>query len=1269
MATFANTFNPQDINQEVDEFGRPIDVVQDSVDALGTVPEPDATVEPNERPYTPFRMTITGDEEGVEGSGGDALSLGNPSDVDDLLSQYSTLDEVGEGDRSVDSLLAEYATSATVDKETDVDSLLREYGGLAVSDTDFVEAPFDKYEEGGLTKELALKDTEVMDLMKQGLEFRFGSRGAIRGAAVYALGGAGGGYTDKMEDEDVFEMWQNWMRSFAGGQTTTVANELAFTTTLDDEQKGLLGAQYLMFDKNPNIFSAKASWSETFDGMRDYATAAIWDPMTLVSFGVGKALGAGGTKVAASAIRQAAVVSYRESLKKGVGHVAARAAARSTASSQFVKTGAVDLAKYSAVDFVANISSDILYQNQLIDTGAQEEYSSLQTGVAALATIMLPAIVGSSKAFAVYSNSKNAPAGLRSAVDVTDTFKGLTKEVIDERLQARIDWTKFDNEFSETAQDIAENSGEYIKWGDAKLQAAELLGDDMSLSPVENNFMRSFLYGPADGSKKGFVQAMSDSGLVYVPRGEDDKITNFIGDAISWVPPETMDKFIKGFNDEFGEIPGLTKLEGTTSSEQVSAFWKLRQSNAGDRLRDSSYAQYILRNNLEGATTSSSVIKALSRSKDTETPKEIGKYVLSLYKSLLTSHFGTTGLNLKGWSSTVGLNTMSDFVQGSLEIATAPLVGRGFSGDAYDQAVRRGRGSVTGAMRRGVLFLQPEDTIEKALAYMTYRPDVLSKLSKDLGGDSGARAGSETLDVFGIPDNKLTRGLEGTRNTFQTLTGVKLQDELTKMLSWQSNLELMIRREYGKGYNEFMEDPALGFIEMNSPKYRNKVEASALDRTLRETYSLEWSTKKGSGLALSAARGIEKVSSNAVAGYSIPFGKFFNTSIAMMSDYAFINAARAAARPMLGKKSDLASEDLAQLISKTAVGATVVWHYSDKKLENLAEGLSWNQERNDDGSISDETYNFPMSVFHLTGMMVAHYRKDGEVPMDLAEELVDLVAGSTFKGSADAVEVASNLGLALGQLDSKEVKRVAVDSILNTAGRIFSGFTRTFEPLNLGSKAIKGDFSVPDRNTSGDSWTDWSLTKKSTRYIDEFFSVLGAGSEASPRAASPTEPEGQVPNVGNIFLGARGTSGNSLSETLLASVGRPSWKVFRWGGDADVKNFMNNRVSNIFEEQSAMMLGENPNFFDLPLATREYRVDQVISRSRELTIDYLESNGGDLSYLKRLDAVNKKDLSGAMEFLGVEGNPKDLLDLDNGVEKLGMLLDWAENFDEYAIRD
>ena len=1126
-------------------------------------------------------------------------------------------------------------------------------------------SPFDKYDKGGLTKDKAVDDKDVMDLMREGLELRFGSRGAIRSAATFLLGGSNGGYTNKMEDEEVYEMWQNWQRSFAGGQTVTVANEVAFNTTLDDEDKATLGAQYLMFDKNPNIFSAEVSWGETFDGMRDYVKAAIWDPLTVVSFGVGKAWTTGGSKAASLSLKKVATNAFKEQIKKGVGKAEAKKVAQGEVrkvSLASIKTGTASLAKISAVDFIGNVGSDVLYQNQLIDTGAQEEYSATQTGIAALSTIMLPAIVSASRGFAVFARSDAAPEGFRAAVDISEEFKGLTKDVINTKVKERINWTDVNKGFKDTLDNFKDNKESFQKWGDAKKDAASGFGDDLDLNPNEKIFVRSFLFGDADGNTKGFVQTMQDAGLVLVQRDKDDNVTNFIGDVIGWLDDDIVSDFVTTFTKEFGDVPAISKIK---KSKDLANFWKTRQSEVGARLWDSKQSKVLLTNGLSKDSTAGDFLKAMSNTGNPEVPdKEVGKYVLSLYKSLLTSHPGTTGANIKGWAGTSAANTSSDFIQGALEIGMAPIKGAVGGKEAYDLAVQRGAGSILGAMRRGVSFAMPEDTIEKTLSYMEFRPDVLGQLSKDLGGDSGASAGVETLKTFNLdPNSKLNLGLESTRNFIQSVMGVKLQDEMTKMLSFHSSLETYIRREYGMGYNAFMEDPKLGFVEMSSPRFK-KVEQAAVDRTLRETYSKVWTSKPGSNLALSAARFIETVSADKAGGYLIPFGKFFNTSMAMMGDYSGVNAVRVLGGKAIGlrKSSNLESEEGTQLIARAIVGITGVALMSEEKMDNLKEGLRWAQKREDDGSISDKTYDFPESMLHLTGQMLAHWRKDGEVPSDLAQEFIDVTVGQTFRSSSDATSIVASLGQALAEGNMSAAYSQSLEVALGSIGRISSGATRSLEPLNVAIKFAKGNFEEVDRNTSGDAWQDWTFTKKATRYVDEFFDTLGGGPKDSPRAASPTSPGGVKPDVGKVMLGVRGTPGNSLSESMLNSVGVPSWKAFRWGGDADLKNYMNSNVSFIFEEETAKMLERYPDFYELPIARREKYADEVIAISRDRVKTIMRIQGGPMLLLDRLEKVNKDDLKRTQKLFQYEGNPKDMLDQEDGEAKLNQLLDFAEDY-------
>jgi hypothetical protein len=1247
MASWRDNYAPVDVTDKRDNLGRPVDVISDQAEVLldrSFAPSPVAApTTPQAEPAAPatpsWRDSYT------------PAAQEAPAATGTWRDAYSPVS----------------SASAAVRPELPTGEPAT---GLAAF------AFLDEFKKGTLTKEKSMADPRVINAMKTGLDFRFGDRGLASNLATGLAGGAIGGYTKDMSNEDIFEQWQNWMRSFAGGQTVTTANEIAFLSTLDDEEKSLLGAQYEMFDKNPNIFSAETGWGEMFDGIKDYASAAVWDPLTLVSLGVGKALGAGATKTAGLAVRSAAQTAFRSALKKGMSREAAVAASQSASKAAFVRVGLVDASKYAAVDFVANVSTDIAYQSAMMDTGVQDEYQLSQTVMAGMATMLLPAIVGGSRTFSAWSNSANAPAPFKAAVGVHNLFKGLGKEDILAAQKARVNFPQVESEMGNLLKNFGENSAEYTDWSKVAGDARASLGGSLDATDNEKLFMRSFLFGsPKEkGGAKGFVNVMSDAGLVFVER-EDTNITNFIGDAINFLPADStiVADFVKTFQREFGSIS--KNVDNLKTPKELSEFWKGRQSAVGSRLWDSKQSSVLISRGITDKSTNSALADAMNReiSEKTKKTREAGKYTLSLYKSLLTSHISTTMLNVKGWAATSAAGTVSDVIQGTLELMTAPAIRVLKGEDAYSEAIKAGRGSISGALRRGVNFLQPGDTIEKALEYMKYSPQTFKALSRDLGGDSGAAAGVDTLKRLGMdPKDKVNLGLESTRNLFQALSGQKLQDETTKMLSFMSNVDLMIRREYGMDYNSFMTDPKLGFVEMHSPRYRNIVEANALDRTQREVYSKDWTSKKGSSLALNAARYMEGISANEVGGYVIPFGKFFNNSMAMMSDYSGVNAVRIlGGKYLLGKKSTtLAAEETSQLLAKATVGITAAYMMSDQKMSNLAEGLKWNQQREDDGSITDKTYEFPESMLHLVGQLIAHYRKDEQIPPELAAEAVDFTIGQTFRGASDAVQVMDNLAKAIASGDLGSSGKQALNIAFGSLARIASGATRPLDMPNQAIKLATGDWVEPDRNTNGDSWTDFSLTKKATRYFDEFFEAVGLGADGSPNAAKPTSPYQQAPDAGRV-VGTRTTPGNSKAEQLMNSVGIPSWQAFRWGNDPEVKNHMNALVGPVFEAEAAQIFREHPDFFDLPLYNRQVLVEGVLKRSREQTQSWMESEGGDFSYRDRLAKVNKNDLKLTLDryYPQVKGNPLKLLKEENGLETLISVIGFAENYQALGMAD
>ena len=1285
MAGLDDTFDPvnvaQDRLKEKEEEEKRKRLLEElgklpSVAIPSTTPSPEPTAEPEEAAPV--------DEEDEELMR--MLEELPPAEVEDtpedeelmrMLEELPPSEVVGQ-DEDLSGMLADLPSAEGAEGGSIVDDFKVSVKGVQYSGIQAVDSVLQRFDKGTLTKEKAIDDPQVMEMIRLGLEFRFGDRNILRRMSGKVASGINTSYTEDMSDEESYEMWQNWQRSFHGGQTSTLASETIFNAGLEDEDKAFLGAQYLLFDKHPDIFDSEVSYPEMFDGIYDYTKAALYDATTVMSFGVGRAFSVGGAKAAAMGIREVAEAALISQLKKGVTQEVAEQAAKAASRRAALSIGAREIAAYSAVDFVSNVTSDILIQNQLIDTGAQEEYSALQTGIAAIATMAIPAVMGASAGYRAFANSDVAPAFLRPAVDVSEKFSGVTKEVINDQMYARIDWEMVKGQFKETIEDFSKNRGLYKTWSESLDEAKDMFGSGIAMSDSEKIFMRGFMFGPTDGSRNGFVQTMQDAGLVFLQRDADDNITNFIGDAMSWLQKKEVSGYIKAFTKEFDDFEikpfkvgtrEIKKVSDIKTGKELAEFWRVRQSEVGARLWDSSEIKRRLSRGVrhtgpagEGEATATDLIDAMLSDVGKKIPeKQVGAYIGSMWKSMLTATLATTGANLRGWSAYTALNTVSDLVAGALNMGVYGIQKAVGADDAAKVTLQAGQASILGSLRRGVGFLGASDTIESASGFLKLNPKVQRALSRDLGGDSGVEAGVETLKLFGLnPDSKILKMSEGFRNFLQTISGIKLQDEVTKQLNFMTHLEQYTRQFYGKSYNDFMEDPMLGFIEMQSTKFHDTVVKNALDRTLRETGSLAWAGKEGSTYALQAARGIEAISRNSAGGYIVPFGKFFNTATAMLGDYSGINLVRYTVHKGIkgpAGPTGLAQEELTTLTSKAMVGWAGVILLSEDKMENVEKGLSANMVQRGDGSVRDVSMDFPENVMHYLAQAVAHYRKDGRVPAGLKTEIGDLILGNTARSGANTFK------LILDTLSGDVTPRELLNEGINSTIKIGAGFTRPLDPVNSLIKMVEQDFDEPDRNTSGDKWVDWSLTKKATRYTDQFFELLGIGpTEDTPNASMGIQTYGSSSVEPSLALGARRGGSLPPSRRVLNSVGKADWATFKWGGDPELKNWMNTRMENIFAAHTNILLEDKPNFFELPLLTRETLVDSMVEESRKTLKDYFEAVGPpEMKYRSRLDKVNKVHLGEAMRSMGLEGNALDLLEEEGGLEMLDIVLHLAED--------
>ena len=397
----------------------------------------------------------------------------------------------------------EHKTLSLESSQGNIDTVKNE-GSINYFDLDNI------YEEYGrdLTKEDIINDERLMDIVRTSLEGRYAPGGLLTKGKRVAVGLAGGDFGGlsgrdyrNMDAEKAFEIWQNYQRSFSGGQTVTTANEIAYTMGASDDIKMKLGSGYKLFDMMGNAFTGDGSWAEMGDAMWDYTKAAVYDPSTLLSFGLGKIFGFGATKTAGLAARTLMIKSYQDQIKKGV----TKATAMKTIG-QAVKKAL----PFALADSVIGAGTDVAYQMQLMDVGVQEEFSKAQTALTAAGSmIVIPTLVAGGATFKELRKSKlkNTVFGYEEfdknllKMSVDDAEKLLKKRVKKETIKKYIDrnWGLSQKE-----------SRDFLTWHEIKEEASKnikIRGEDLFEDETQQAFFRYFWLGDPEKGTQGFYEA------------------------------------------------------------------------------------------------------------------------------------------------------------------------------------------------------------------------------------------------------------------------------------------------------------------------------------------------------------------------------------------------------------------------------------------------------------------------------------------------------------------------------------------------------------------------------------------------------------------------------------------------------------------------------------------------------------------------------------------------------------------------------------------
>ena len=1185
--------------------------------------------------------------------------------------------------------------------------------------TNFVDLDkiFDEYEDGAVIKEDILKDDRLMEVVYQNLEARnrpstlvSGAYKGLSGLAGAESGGSMFGPRDyrKMDKEDVFEMWQNYQRSFAGGQTVTTANEVVYGMGADELTQSKLGAGYYLFDSMDNAFTGRGSTSEMFDAIGDYTKAGLYDPATFLSFGLGKALSFGATKASSVAARSLLIKGYQNYIKQGMTKTAARRA---------VGNIAAKAAPVTAADALIQVGVDIGYQNQLIETGVQNKYSVTQTAMAMGGAAFIPA---------VYAGT-TAVKELRKSKILKNTFVGyakLDKDILNlglteakKKLAAIVDKDSININVKRNFKlQEKRNAKQFANWEAIKKEAIEGVaerGEEFTDTKPITLFMRRFMLGEPDTGKVGFRQSLVDSGwVVHESMLENNTRTGIYAEAVTdYLTDEVAKEAIEAFEKSTGKKLGIGYTAQAISQNFARGAHAAGQTNwIGSQLARLDNAglktEEALLDMASGRGTGP-VVKKKKKGKfrslgilggKAEDEADVNRFGLSVYKRLLTSHLSTTGANLKGFGLLTSLNTASDFATAAINMTQSGFYKA--RGNAAQSEIYKNRawGSALGAARRGISVLSPELEYEYALRVLEASPESRKKLFRDVAGDGGVQDGLANANLD--PNNKLYKGADAVTKGAQTLTLVKMQDELTKTWAFGNNVNQQIMREYGVSPEVFFAR-ADAAIEMAKPKFKVDVLEKATFRTLRETASVNWSTlDRQSGNAMrSAAKGIEFVTNKTGLGYLVPFGSFLNTTLASMGDLVGVNAIRSISKTAFGIEVDYATQEGAELLGKTIAGWTVIagsTYAAGGAIDKIKEGLSWNQDRIGegvvgtalgtvgDGTIEDKTYDWPESTIRLISHIIGHASgpegnmnpfkwKYSEVPDDLKYTLAMQLGGQSVRDLKDFErslwEYGTNLSKAFDGDKSAGQKALALSEALVTppAMRIVQGLTRPVDPINFTYGLVSGANMTPDLKQGPENYA------KGLRYVNNLFDgILGDSAPSGlEKKATPTRGFDQIIDPGKQLLGVRGDRENNYIESMLNSAGMSDWRTISFDGPPRVKNYMNAVATSYLNQAALKYLKRNPNFFKLPQAEKERVIQTVVKETTERVTSRMKTGRlpKTLEMVRVLSNRNDSKIKDIMDWMGIEGDVEDLIGTEDALSTLKKIQFYYDKYDRIFFGD
>ena len=1032
------------------------------------------------------------------------------------------------------------------------------------------------------------------------------------------------------DKQEVVDAWINYNRKFSIGQSVTVLGETAYLYKADDETRVVANNSYKLFDNMRGAFSEGTSTGQKLDAVGDYARGLIVDPINIIGAGVGKLISGGATRAAAQATKKGVEVATNRYLKE-IGKEGVKRAALSATEKEAIgvlrrkvlrkamrgdamdeiEEGAVDTAlkkerrtfgvAAAAADTAAALTVEGFYQSSLMKVDFQKEQDELAYGLTAvgglLGGVLAFSVAGMAKggapkdlALPAFERIKSAEAARRK-LDMAPVIAG--------NKTASNNLRKDGAERKAFIDSLGSTIDKTKAWV-SKVKAGEVASRGTETGNISADTLGFFLTGDEASGAKGLTQILREAGfnLQY----EDDAfmhhtdfITSIVKDLDGDLKNKVKDLFditLKAEHPMFSNAKDLNEgmdILARQASEAGKTLYQLSKSTASIK----EAAKRRKKAGLDGPPTGQDILEA---ELDPQSPVFVeglqervqggfSKMQQNLIRMLVT-HPGTTALNVVGWSNASLMQSGADMVRGALYGGASIgnlLVGRIGSATEY---AKKAKLMLSLQKQKLDNLVDPFATQEEVLDFLAYNPKAGKELFRYMSGgiDSNDVMKELKLDFSDMDKPGMS---EKVMSGMQSLYGVKAQDILTKTQEFMYNIDKQIRLKHGVSYADFMSKTDatgnLKFMDSMSGSDFFELQTVAVDDSLRNVFSKSYG-KDAKGPLGFMAKTIEEARRIPILGAMIPFGQFFNNTMGFMFDHTGIS--------LIHKYAAGTTRDPMELLTKSAVGLTILNTAGEHSKAGLEEGLAWHEVRADDGSVKSRLYDYPFSFYMGIGRLKAHLDRDGSAPTELIQEIVNTFGPKNLtRQLGDTSKISYDIIVDALSGEKEDVYDALQELGGGTLSMYASGFSRPLDPISTVLDLIPradGD----DGYTATDRKIGNKAVNNSVRYVEGIFnafedvtglegysaqesiSKLSGGMIDAPRpdeAQTIETDQRQGAPIGRI-MGYRESASHTPVERAFNQVGLPLWKSNITANIPEATNRMKKVISKYLNAEAARVM-------------------------------------------------------------------------------------------------